>query len=348
MSGQKYEYPQLKVTELLVNSENPRFNPVKHQTEAINAMIEDQGDKLIALAQHILEFGLNPTDIPLVYPHEKQWLVLEGNRRITALKLANEPNLVPEQYPKIKRAFQQLNAVFDSALFENIPCVTTQDRDLANEWIRLKHTGQNDGAGTVGWDGQQTSRFNMQTSGNIDARLVFLDMLKGLDSIPQEYKGHFVDIKKTNFDRLMGDPDIRTLLGISSDSGSFSLIDGVNPYFLAVLCDLAFDNLSVGKIYYKEDRRRYIEEIKARVNQAETSENQTDTNGNNGTNGNEDSSAPDDGKTPPQSNSNGNNNSGGTDNRGADGPLQLLGLLLRGVAGDILWIARRSFLHSIG
>lgn len=317
--SEMYEYQQLKVTELLLNSENPRFNPVKHQTEAIDAMIEDQGEKLITLAQHIHDHGLNPTDRPLIFPYEKQWLVLEGNRRITVLKLVNEPNLVPKQYTKIKSAFQKLNKVFNSTLFESIPCVIVHDREEANEWIRLKHTGQNDGSGTVGWDGQQTSRFKTQTSGNIDARLVFFDKLKDLNSIPQNYKDDFANVKKTNFDRLMSDPDVRELLGISTDSSSYSLIgEAVNPYFLAVLYDLIFDDLSVGKIYHKDDRKRYIEEIRTRVGHAaEMPESPTDTCGSNSANETEGDLVTDEGHPPLLNNR--NNNSIGTDNGSTNG-----------------------------
>lgn len=50
MGVQKYEYKQINVTELLLNPENPRFNPVKHQTETISAMVEDQKEKLSTLA----------------------------------------------------------------------------------------------------------------------------------------------------------------------------------------------------------------------------------------------------------------------------------------------------------
>lgn len=106
MSAQKYEYKQINVTELLLNPDNPRFDPVKHQTETICAMIDDQKEKLSTLAEHIIDNGLNPTDIILVRPHQGQWLVLEGNRRVTALKLVNEPGLIPTQYAKLKRIFK--------------------------------------------------------------------------------------------------------------------------------------------------------------------------------------------------------------------------------------------------
>lgn len=267
MSAQKYEYKPINVTELLLNPENPRFNPVEHQTETISAMVEDQKEKLSTLAEHIIYNGLNPTDIILVRPYQNQWLVLEGNRRITALKLVNEPDLVPSQYAKLKRDFQKLNAVLDKNLLEHIPCVVIEDTALANEWIRLKHTGENDGAGTVRWDGQQTSRFSAQTSGNADNRIVFLDKLKTRSEIPQAYKDAFSSIKKTNFDRLMGDPDVRALLGIDIENGKFILSNGVNTYLLFVLYDLAIADLSVGEIYYKSDRKKYIEELQQKAKQ---------------------------------------------------------------------------------
>ncbi len=265
MDKQKHVYRQIRITDLLLNPSNPRFNPVQHQKETILSMIEDQQNKLVTLAEHILENGLNPTDIILVCPHQNQWLVLEGNRRVTALKLVNEPDLVPAQFAKLKRDFQKLNAILDNSILESIPCVIIEDKDVANEWIRLKHTGENDGAGIVRWDGQQTSRFSYQARGITDPRIIFFDYLKELDTIPLPYKERFSNIKKTNFDRLMGDPDVRALIGVESAEGKFSLINGVNAYLLEILYDLAFTDLSVGQIYRKEDRKGYLTDIIQRV-----------------------------------------------------------------------------------
>ncbi|MCL2172672.1 MAG: hypothetical protein FWB84_03405 [Candidatus Bathyarchaeota archaeon] len=267
MSNQKYEYRQFKVTELLLNPENPRFNPMKHQTEIISAMIEDQQLKLVTLAEHILEYGLNPVDIILIERYGEQWLVREGNRRITALKLLNNPDLVSDNYPKIKKKFYELNKRLYNALIENITCVIMEDKATIDEWVRLKHTGENDGAGTVNWNSQQSSRFNSQTSGNADLYMTFLDELKTLDAIPKEYKDHFVNIRKTNFDRLLSDPDVRKLFNVSNKSGRFSFTGDMPQYFLIALQDLIFNNLSVGKIYTKYDRKKYIDELQERANQ---------------------------------------------------------------------------------
>lgn len=260
------ETKQFSITQLLLNSTNPRFDPVQHQTETIEAMIEDQADKLIVLAKHIVANGLNPTDLIMVQSIGKnQWVVREGNRRITALKILNQPDLIPDIYSKIKRDFQSLNTSVDKELFKNITCVVIDDEKIANEWIRLKHTGQNEGAGTVNWDTLQSSRFQAQVSGKPDAKTVFYEYLSSLAQIPQYIRDKFANIKKTNFDRLIGDPEVRSLLCIDYAKGEYSLINGVNKFLVEVLHDLAIVDISVGEIYSKDHRRKYIEELKARL-----------------------------------------------------------------------------------
>ncbi|AHF11295.1 MULTISPECIES: hypothetical protein [Dehalobacter] len=215
-------YKSINITNLLLNSSNPRFNPVEHQSEAIDAMVRDQQDKLVTLAKHIALYGLNPSDIVLVKPHNKQWVVREGNRRITTLKLINEPALIPSDFPKLKKEFQLINISFDKDILKNIQCVVLENEDEINEWVRLKHTGQNEGSGTVSWDGQQTSRFRVIAEGKPDMRLSFLDELRLIADVPQSIKDGLGNIKKTNFDRLIGDPDIREIMDLRLVVTSFN------------------------------------------------------------------------------------------------------------------------------
>lgn len=258
-------YKNINITNLLLNPSNPRFNPVKHQSEAIDAMIQDQQDKLVVLAKHIALYGLNPSEFILVKPYNKQWVVCEGNRRVTALKLVNEPSLISSNYPKLKKEFQSLNLIFNKTLLENIQCVILDNGDEINEWVRLRHTGQNEGSGTVSWNGQQTSRFRVLAEGKPDMRLAFLDELRFAQVIPQYIKDKLKDIKKTNFDRLIGDPDIRYILGVKLVDNKLQLVNGVNSFLIIVLNDLVNENLSVGAIYLKKDRVKYMESLKERI-----------------------------------------------------------------------------------
>ena len=53
----------IKLTSLFVNTENYRFEPLSSQKEAIDKMVEDQGDKLYSLVDDIVTNGLSPVDL---------------------------------------------------------------------------------------------------------------------------------------------------------------------------------------------------------------------------------------------------------------------------------------------
>lgn len=57
----------IKLTSLFVNTENYRFEPLSSQKEAIDKMIEDQGDKLYSLVDDIVTNGLSPVDL-IIHP----------------------------------------------------------------------------------------------------------------------------------------------------------------------------------------------------------------------------------------------------------------------------------------
>lgn len=106
-----YEIISLKISDLNINIGNPRFEPVSTQHEAIEIIIEDQKDKIVALVTDILEEGLNPSDLPIVTPDDTQegkYVVLEGNRRMTALKILLEPNLIPKRFGNIAKKIENL------------------------------------------------------------------------------------------------------------------------------------------------------------------------------------------------------------------------------------------------
>lgn len=71
----------IKLTSLFVNTENYRFEPLSSQKEAIDKMVEDQGDKLYSLVDDIVTNGLSPVDLIIVTPNEdnNKYIVLEGN-----------------------------------------------------------------------------------------------------------------------------------------------------------------------------------------------------------------------------------------------------------------------------
>ena len=151
----------IKLTSLLVNTENYRFEPQSSQKDAIDKMVEDQNEKLYALATDILKNGLSPVDIIMVSPDSdtNRYVVLEGNRRVTTLKLLSNPSLIADEFDNLRRKFQKLMKGNDISSLKSITCAVFDTPEEADIWIKRKHAGEQGGIGTVTWNAQQKRSF---------------------------------------------------------------------------------------------------------------------------------------------------------------------------------------------
>ncbi|HHQ4579725.1 TPA: hypothetical protein ACSP17_001944 [Aeromonas hydrophila] len=138
-----------------LDQENVRFGGdiAQNQREAIDLIMADpdEAKKLLRLANHIAEHGLDPTELQLVTPDQDgSYIVLEGNRRLTALKLLQRPDLCPDE--KMVKSFMAAHNRLNGNLPTEIDCSVVSSRSAGDMWIELKHTGQNGGIGRVNWD----------------------------------------------------------------------------------------------------------------------------------------------------------------------------------------------------
>ncbi|MCB2264050.1 MAG: hypothetical protein LGR52_14115 [Candidatus Thiosymbion ectosymbiont of Robbea hypermnestra] len=264
-----HEMKSIQISLLEINIENPRFEMADSQREAISAMIEDQKNKLANIAQDIIENGLNPSDLISVLPHDEnrgRFRVLEGNRRVTALKLLSNNNLIPNEYKSLRNKFKKLSDKFKGNPIKEILCVVFLDIDEANKWIKLKHTGENEGIGTVPWNAQQKARFEERVGGKATRALQVIDFLTADDKFDDELKGKLSGISSSNLDRLLSDPDIIDLIGLKIEKGrivSSCSSDEIRKPLTKIIADLCRDDFKVKEIYYKEDRENYIETFKS-------------------------------------------------------------------------------------
>ena len=106
-------FETFKLSELRLDENNYRTGPVSGQRAAIHAIIADQGQKLVNLGKDILEMGgLSPGEPLWVYREDSSgtYVVVEGNRRITALKLMDNPLLADGTI--VERDFRALSSRF--------------------------------------------------------------------------------------------------------------------------------------------------------------------------------------------------------------------------------------------
>ena len=160
----KPKYENIKIANLHLDLKNFRFEEQHSQKEAIATMIADQKDKLVVLAKDIMENGLNPIDQIIVVRMPEgtnQYRVLEGNRRVTCLKLICNPQQVSDEYPKIRRQFQRLASNVERVNQLRRPlCAIFDKEEDAGIWIERKHCGDQNGKGTISWNPIQKSRYD--------------------------------------------------------------------------------------------------------------------------------------------------------------------------------------------
>lgn len=130
---------------------NFRIVAKSSQKETRDAIIAEQDRKLVVLAKDIIEHGLNPCDQPIVVDAEDgngNYVVMEGNRRLTAIQLMVSPELA--EGTSLHAAFKKLHKDHADAIPKVIDCVIT-DKKTARTWIRRKHSNGLHGAGTEPW-----------------------------------------------------------------------------------------------------------------------------------------------------------------------------------------------------
>jgi hypothetical protein len=265
------KHQEISVADLLLDVENPRHPPANNQREAIGLLLDDFGDKTLHLAEDIVENGLSPIDEMLVLQNRNgTYTVLEGNRRIAAIKLLSNPSLASGR--TVEKDFKRLASKGEPPTV--IRCAVATSREEARHWLELRHTGENDGAGVVRWSAESTQRFRRQRGSHADRAISFLDAITKAypkDSAIQGAAKEVAKEKLTTLGRLVSDPDVRSALGISfSDSEMLAhhTAAEMQPSVKRILDDLS-GPLTVTELKTKAQRKKYLGKIKDTLPDAE-------------------------------------------------------------------------------
>lgn len=256
------EIASIPLSDLLIDTQNPRLEqPNTGQREALRAFAKDQKGRLVALARDIVGFGMNPTEFAIVMPFKddlKRFVVLEGNRRLTALKALENPEwLVGAMQPVEVDEMRRLAKDYQESPIESLQCAVVRSRDDAQHWMELRHApGRHPGASIAGWTSDDASRFRART-GKVDFHTQALNLL--------EEGGHLTPVKRrkvpaSSFKRLLGTPEVRAKLGIDSQDGILTILGEKNRVIKALLHvvnDLESGKTKTQNIYTKPQRVAY-------------------------------------------------------------------------------------------
>jgi hypothetical protein len=257
----------LKIDSLDLDLENPRITLATDQRDAMQKIISEQKGKLINLAESIAVRGFSPMDRCLVLRsplRTTHFIVLEGNRRILAAKLLKNPSLVIDlELPEAHRKrLQKAAHGFDIKKIEPVDCYEVADRAEGVEWIRQRHSGEDEGRGIVGWSAMALSRFRGR-----DAALQALDFVLSHGDLTDEQKEAITGkFPLTTLDRLLSTPDVRRAIGFELGGGKLQTElppeEALKPLRRIVL-DLSEKKKTVTDLKKKEQQKDYIAELKA-------------------------------------------------------------------------------------
>lgn len=104
MSRRNFTIEEISVDDLLLDVGNARIRTGADQRDCIEKILAKE-DQMLTLIQDIAENGLTTMPILIQPLDDGKWLVWDGNRRTTALKLLKNPERCPVEYlkPKIKK-----------------------------------------------------------------------------------------------------------------------------------------------------------------------------------------------------------------------------------------------------
>jgi len=212
------------------------------------------------LAKDIVQVGLSPIDTFAVVGVDGtpgSYIVVEGNRRLCALKLLRDFHLAPAQ---LRPQFRKLAERYKGESI--VRCVVFSNIDDASVWIERQHSGLNGGIGRKPWDADQKARFikgKRQNDKNKFA-LELMDYAEKNNFITGEGRRG----RLTTLQRYLSNAKVRELcLGLSMNDDGLICTDKSKATFLA-LAMVMIEDLFNGEIHSrakKDEIDRYAAKL---------------------------------------------------------------------------------------
>jgi len=199
---------RIAVDRIFLDLSNPRHEPSTNESEVIDYLCREE--YVYALAKDIVKMGLNPLELFGLLPTGSKkkpsatatYLAAEGNRRVCAIKLLNDPDLAPADMRKDFRALSEQS----SPIKEVWAVILNESQKEA--WLERIHGGPQNGIGRKPWNADQKAR-NLGSRKNALA-LSVLDYSEERGFISgEERKG-----KLTTAQRYLGNSFLREAIGV--------------------------------------------------------------------------------------------------------------------------------------
>ena len=250
-------YRELLLTSLVVNPANDRHGELENETAAIAQLFSAQEAHMRALARDLVVNG-EVFEPPLVYPDGDVFVVADGNRRTTCLKLLAVPRRAPTI--ELQEFFAELRRQWVGKFPDRIECRVESDRDRVDDILYRRHTGVQGGIGQSTWTDRMKNNFVIRTGKNTGLNVAD-EIEKRLNAAQM---APLRKIPRSNLNRLLSAESLRNRLGISVRRGKLEFIRDEQATLHAlkrVASDMAGRIITLDDVWDTESKLKYIDRL---------------------------------------------------------------------------------------
>ncbi len=252
-------YKKLTLNALLVNSSNDRHGELENETAAIAWLFTNHESAMRKLAKDLAETG-EIYEPPLVWPVGTNYVVFDGNRRVTCLKLISQPKRAPSL--ELQAFFKGIKATWKGVFPDRLECQIEKDRERIDEILLRRHTGTRGGVGRSPWTDRMTSTFVERTGkgGGVNVADEIEKRLEASGMLPAK------KIPWSTANRLLSSEGLRNRVGISVSRSKFQLTHPeplVLPIFRRIAEDLTNRVVVLGDLWDNEGKVAYLDRLEA-------------------------------------------------------------------------------------
>lgn len=161
----------LPIDDLLFDSNNPRFFAEGWgEAELLQRMIDREN--VIELMLSIGQGGFFGGEPLVVVPEGPKYVVVEGNRRLAAVKLLINPELAPSRNGSVRKVATESNA---SLIPKELPCVIFESRVDTYKFLGFRHI-----TGAKPWGPLAKAQFLQTLQKQLSASFTFKEQCKEL------------------------------------------------------------------------------------------------------------------------------------------------------------------------
>lgn len=249
---------QIPLKSLIVNPANDRHGELADEAAAIRWLLEKHEHHMRNLARDIVAEG-KIYELPLVGPRGDDYLVFDGNRRVTCLKILADPS---------RASTPELQAFFESEGLrwkgnEGVTCQVEHSRDDIDEILYRRHTGSQSGIGQRQWDDAAKANFIARTGKKLKVNVAEEIEKKLLEIGVLDRPGQ---IPRSTANRLFSNDRLRNRVGFVVRDKQLEFTHNPDKALEAltkVVSDLMSDEIVLPDVWTNSDKHNYLDRLEA-------------------------------------------------------------------------------------